>query len=79
MMAVTVLLGKTLASSRRLDSVLDTSRLKHTIILVNPRLLMARMLEMVPAVPHGNFTLTKAFKIKKSKKINACPGILTFD
>ena len=51
MMAVTVLLGKTLASSRRLDSVLDTSRLKHTIILVNPRLWMLRMLDMVPAVP----------------------------
>ena len=54
MMAVTVLLGKTLASSRRLDSVLDTSRLKYTVILVNPRLWMVRMLEMVPAVPKQN-------------------------
>ena len=51
MMAVTVLLGNTLASSRRLDSVLDTSRLKHTMVLVNPRLWMVRMLDMVPAVP----------------------------
>ena len=50
-MAVTVLLGNTLASSRRLDSVLDTSRLKHTMVLVNPRLWMVRMLDMVPAVP----------------------------
>ena len=41
--AVTALLGKMLASSRRLDSVLDTSRLKHTIILANPRLLMVRI------------------------------------
>ena len=38
-MAVTALSGKMLASSRRWDSVLDTSRLKHTIILANPRLL----------------------------------------
>ena len=53
-MAVTVLLGKTLASSRRLDSVLDTSRLKHTVILVNPRLRMVRMLKTVPAVPKQN-------------------------
>ena len=70
MMAVTVLLGKTLASSRRLDSVLDTSRLKHAIILVNPRLWMVRMLEMVPAVPHGNFTFSKAFKMKQKHNKN---------
>jgi len=68
MMAVTALLGKMLASSRRLDPVLDTSRLKHTSILANPRLLMLRMLEMVPAVPHGNFTSTKAFKMKKKNR-----------
>ena len=66
MMAVTVLLGKMLASSRCLDSVLDTSRLEHNIILANPRSLMVRMLEMVPAVPDGTFTSTKAFKMQES-------------
>ena len=65
MMAVTVLPSKMSASSRRLNSILDTARLKHTISLTNPRLLMVRILEMVPAVPHGNFTSTKAFKMQK--------------
>ena len=59
MMAVTALLGKMLASSRGLDSVLDTSRLKHAIIHANPRLLIVRMVEMVPAVPDGNLHLDK--------------------
>jgi len=70
-MAVTVLLGKMSASWRRLDSILETARLKHTMILTNPGLLMVKILEMVPAVPHGNFTLTEAFECKKT-------GILTF-
>ena len=50
MMAVTALLGKMSASSRRLDSVLDASRLKHTVIHANPRWVIVRMVEMVPAV-----------------------------
>jgi len=65
-MAVTALLGKMSASSKRLDSVLDTARLKHTIRLTNPTLLMVRILEMVPAVPHGNFASAKAFKMQNS-------------
>ena len=54
MMAVTVLLGKTLASSRTVNSFLDIPRLKHIVILVNPRLWMVRMCEMVPAMPKQN-------------------------
>ena len=65
MMAVTMLPSKMSASSRRLNSILDTARLKHTISLTNPSLLV-RILEMVAAVPHGNFTSTKAFKMQKS-------------
>ena len=72
-MAVTVLLGKTLASSRRLDSVLDTSRLKHTIILANPRLWMVRMLDMVPAVPKQDQHLKGYWST--SKTIALCQDI----
>ena len=69
MMAVTVLFGKTLASSRHLDSVLDISRLKHAVILVNPMVWMVRISEMVPPVHHGNFHLDKSLQNEQAIKI----------